>query len=71
MTELRAEILKLILKLYKFVTYYDLPEPLRSKDAVISWGIPWFSDKYDSSIVCFRNKYPGTRETVFADFQML
>ena len=35
MTELRAEILKLILKLYKFVTY-DLPEPLRSKDAVIS-----------------------------------
>lgn len=38
MTELRAEILKLILKLYKFVTYYDLPEPLRSKDAVISWG---------------------------------
>ncbi|RCK59282.1 Nonsense-mediated mRNA decay protein 5 [Candida viswanathii] len=38
MTELRAEILKLILKLYKFVTYYDLPEPLRSREAIFTWG---------------------------------
>lgn len=38
MTELRAEILKLILKLYKFVTYYDLPEPLRTREAIFTWG---------------------------------
>ncbi|CAI5759581.1 unnamed protein product [Candida verbasci] len=35
--ELRAEILKLILKCYKFVTYYDLPEPLRVKEQVLNW----------------------------------
>ncbi|EMG47506.1 NMD5 Nonsense-mediated mRNA decay protein 5 [Candida maltosa Xu316] len=38
MTELRAEILKLILKSYKFVTYYDLPEPLQSKESILTWG---------------------------------
>ncbi|KAI5959429.1 NMD5 [Candida pseudojiufengensis] len=37
-TEIQAEIIKLILKCYKFVTYYDLPEPLRVKDQVFQWG---------------------------------
>ena len=35
---IKSRDFEIILKLYKFVTYYDLPEPLRSKDAVISWG---------------------------------
>lgn len=33
-----AEILKLILKCYKFVSYYDLPQPLQVRESVISWG---------------------------------
>ena len=37
-TELKAEILKLILKSYKFATYYDFPEPLRSREQVFGWG---------------------------------
>lgn len=37
-TELSAEILKLILKVYKFVTYFDLPEPLQTKEALVGWG---------------------------------
>ncbi|KAI5955332.1 NMD5 [Candida jiufengensis] len=37
-TEIQAEIIKLILKSYKYVTYFDLPEPLRSKDQVFQWG---------------------------------
>ncbi|EGW30701.1 uncharacterized protein SPAPADRAFT_142467 [Spathaspora passalidarum NRRL Y-27907] len=36
--EFSAEILKLILKVYKFVTYYDLPEPLQNKDSIFAWG---------------------------------
>ncbi|RLV91979.1 Nonsense-mediated mRNA decay protein 5 [Spathaspora sp. JA1] len=36
--EFSAEILKLILKVYKFVTYYDLPVPLQSRDSIIAWG---------------------------------
>lgn len=38
LTEFSAEILKLILKIYKFVTYFDLPAPLQQKDAAIAWG---------------------------------
>ncbi|CAH2350487.1 nonsense-mediated mRNA decay protein 5 [[Candida] railenensis] len=38
LTEFKAEILKLILKIYKFVTYFDLPKILQTRDAVISWG---------------------------------
>lgn len=37
-TELKAEILKMVLKSYKFVTYYDFPEPLRTRDQVFAWG---------------------------------
>lgn len=37
-TELSAEILKLILKVYKFVTYFDLPVVLQTREALISWG---------------------------------
>lgn len=37
-TEFTAEILKLILKIYKFVTYYDLPHPLQNRDSLIAWG---------------------------------
>ncbi|KAI5962725.1 NMD5 [Candida theae] len=37
-TELKAEILKMILKSYKFVTYYDFPESLRTRDQVFAWG---------------------------------
>ncbi|CCG23840.1 Nmd5 protein [Candida orthopsilosis Co 90-125] len=37
-TELKAEILKMILKSYKYVTYYDFPEPLRTRDQVFAWG---------------------------------
>lgn len=38
LSELSAEILKLILKCYKFVTYYDLPAVLQTKDALALWG---------------------------------
>lgn len=38
LTEFSAEILKLILKIYKFVTFYDLPEPLQTKEALVQWG---------------------------------
>lgn len=31
------EILKLILKSYKFVTYLDLPEPLQEEEAISNW----------------------------------
>lgn len=37
-TELSAEILKLILKCYKFVTYFDLPDVLQGKDLLVAWG---------------------------------
>lgn len=37
-TELTAEMLKLILKSYKFVTYYDLPTVLQSQEALVAWG---------------------------------
>ncbi|CAN3354798.1 nonsense-mediated mRNA decay protein 5 [Diutina catenulata] len=38
MSEQIAEMLKLILKAYKFVTFFDLPEPLRSREQVVKWG---------------------------------
>ncbi|ODV77765.1 ARM repeat-containing protein [Suhomyces tanzawaensis NRRL Y-17324] len=38
LTELTAEILKLILKCYKFVTYYDLPKPLQTRSSILLWG---------------------------------
>lgn len=38
MSEITAEILKLILKTYKFVTYYDLPKVLQTKDSLVAWG---------------------------------
>lgn len=38
LTEVTADLLKNILKCYKFVTYYDLPAVLRSKEALVSWG---------------------------------
>lgn len=38
LTEFSSEILKLILKIYKFATYYDLPIPLQQKHLIISWG---------------------------------
>ncbi|KAG7665139.1 NMD5 [[Candida] subhashii] len=38
MTEFDAEIVKLILKAYKFVTYHDLPQSLQSKPSVLAWG---------------------------------
>lgn len=37
-SELSAEILKLILKLYKFVTYFDLPVVLQTREALVAWG---------------------------------
>lgn len=37
-SELTAEMLKLILKTYKFVTYYDLPKVLQTQEALVSWG---------------------------------
>lgn len=37
-TESSAEILKLIIKTYKFVTYYDLPRVLQTTEALASWG---------------------------------
>lgn len=38
MTEVKAEILKSILKAYKFVTYYDLPEVLQTRESLSFWG---------------------------------
>ncbi|PVH13582.1 uncharacterized protein CXQ87_001690 [Candidozyma duobushaemuli] len=38
LTEEYAEILKLILKTYKFVTYYDLPKVLQTQETLASWG---------------------------------
>lgn len=38
LTELRAEILKLILKAYKFVTYLDLPLELQEPAVFAAWG---------------------------------
>ncbi|KAG7750960.1 hypothetical protein KL912_000093 [Ogataea haglerorum] len=32
-----GEIVKLILKCYKFVTYHDLPEPLQQQDVSLEW----------------------------------
>lgn len=37
-TEFTSEILKLILKAYKFVTYYDLPHPLQTRELFTSWA---------------------------------
>lgn len=37
-TEFTAEILKLILKIYKFVTYYDLPVVLQTRESLTAWG---------------------------------
>ncbi|GEQ68979.1 hypothetical protein JCM33374_g2649 [Metschnikowia sp. JCM 33374] len=36
--ETTADLLKHILKAYKFVTYFDLPRILQSKDALLAWG---------------------------------
>ncbi|CDK25753.1 unnamed protein product [Kuraishia capsulata CBS 1993] len=33
-----GDMVKLILKIYKFVTYHDLPEPLREQEQVVAWG---------------------------------
>lgn len=33
-----GEIVKLILKIYKFATYYDLPLPLQSLDSIVNWS---------------------------------
>ncbi|PIS50668.1 hypothetical protein CJI97_004195 [Candidozyma auris] len=38
LTEEYAEILKLILKTYKFVTYFDLPKVLQTQEMLVSWG---------------------------------
>ena len=38
LTEFNCEILKLILKIYKFATYYDLPDPLQTQDLIIAWS---------------------------------
>lgn len=38
MSELRCEMLKLVLKAYKFVTYHDLPAVLQPSAAVEEWG---------------------------------
>lgn len=37
-TEVRAEMLKLILKAYKFVTYFDLPAEFQAREAFAAWG---------------------------------
>lgn len=37
-TEVRAEMLKLILKAYKFVTYFDLPDEFQSPESFSAWG---------------------------------
>lgn len=36
--ELRAECLKLVLKAYKFATYFDLPAPLQTPELHDAWG---------------------------------
>lgn len=36
--ELRAECLKLVLKAYKFATYFDLPAPLQTPEMHDAWG---------------------------------
>ncbi|ODV83793.1 hypothetical protein CANARDRAFT_9353 [[Candida] arabinofermentans NRRL YB-2248] len=33
-----GEIVKLIVKCYKFSTYYDLPKPLQSQQSLVDWG---------------------------------
>lgn len=38
LTETTAEILKLILKAYKFVTFYDLPVVLQTHDSLAAWA---------------------------------
>ena len=38
MSELRCEMLKLVLKAYKFVTYHDLPAVLQPPTVVEEWG---------------------------------
>lgn len=38
LTETKAEILKLILKSYRFVTYYEIPNMLRERDQLLQWG---------------------------------
>lgn len=38
LSEVSADVLKYILKCYKFVTYYDLPQVLQTKEALVSWG---------------------------------
>lgn len=37
-TEVSADVLKHILKCYKFVTYHDLPAVLQTKEALVAWG---------------------------------
>lgn len=37
-SEVTAEILKLIFKTYKFVTYYDLPKVLQTQESLAAWG---------------------------------
>ncbi|CAK9441061.1 uncharacterized protein LODBEIA_P49300 [Lodderomyces beijingensis] len=37
-TEMKAEILKLILKIYRFVTFYEIPAMLRERDQLLQWG---------------------------------
>lgn len=36
-TEVSADVLKYILKCYKFVTYYDLPVVLQTKENLVAW----------------------------------
>lgn len=38
LTEVLADVLKHILKCYKFVTYYDLPAVLQTKEALVAWA---------------------------------
>lgn len=38
MSESSAEVLKLIIKTYKFVTYYDLPRVLQTPASLVAWG---------------------------------
>ncbi|EGV66646.1 Nonsense-mediated mRNA decay protein 5 [Yamadazyma tenuis] len=38
LNEFKAEILKLILRCYKFVTYLDLPQSLQTPASIIQWG---------------------------------
>lgn len=37
LTEVSADVLKYVLKCYKFVTYYDLPLILQTKENLVSW----------------------------------